>query len=67
MVEPLTDFEIGWMFPDPDQPISSSSGEQTISQGVKRGEVPPEKYLVLTIFAPGYKKWAITLRTFRRI
>ena len=56
--KPLTDFEIGWMmFPDPDQPNTSSSGGQTISQGVRRAIVPPEKYLVLTIFARGYKKW----------
>ena len=55
--KPLTDFEIRWMFPGPDQPNSSSSGGQTISQGVRRAIVPPEKYLVLTIFARGYKKW----------
>jgi hypothetical protein len=55
--KPLTDFEIGWMFLDPDQPNSSSSGEQTIGQGVTPAIVPPEKYLVLTIFARGYKKW----------
>src|SRR5215472_6220546 len=55
--KPLTDFEIGWMFPDPDPPNSTSSGGQTIGQGVRRAIVPPEKYHVLTIFARGYKKW----------
>jgi hypothetical protein len=53
----VTDFEVGWIFLDPDQPNSSSSGDQTISKGVTRAIVPPEKYLVLTISAHGYKKW----------
>jgi hypothetical protein len=51
--KPVTDFEVRWMFLDPDQPNSSASGEQ----GGTRAIVPPEKYLVLTIFARGYKKW----------
>jgi hypothetical protein len=53
----VTDFEVGWGFLYPDQPIGISSGGQTISKGVTRAIVPPEKYLVLAIFARGYKKW----------
>jgi hypothetical protein len=53
----VIDFEVSWVTFDSEEPNSSSSGGQTISQGVKRAIVPSEKYLVLTIFASGYKKW----------
>ena len=54
--KPLTDFEVGWEFLLPDLP-GSASGGQTFIKGVTRAIVPPEKYLVVTIFARGYKKW----------
>jgi hypothetical protein len=54
--KPLTDFEVGWTFLLPDLP-GSSQGEQTFIKGVTRAIVPPEKYLVVTISADGYKKW----------
>ena len=41
---------------DSDEP-GSSSGGQAIRPGIERAIVPPEKYLVLTISARGYKKW----------
>ena len=38
-------------------PNGSYSGGQTFEQGVKRALVPPEKFLLVTISARGYKKW----------
>lgn len=59
---PVTDFEISWTIFDSDNPNSSYSGGQGMHQqgmhhGIGRAIVPPEKYLVLTISARGYKKW----------
>jgi len=45
------------VFFDSNEPNSSRSGGQPISQGISRAIVPPEKYLVLTISARGYKNW----------
>jgi hypothetical protein len=53
--KPVTDFDVSWEHSD--KPNSSLSGGQTISQQDRRAIVPPEKYLVLTISARGYKKW----------
>jgi len=55
--KPVTDFEVGWTIINSDAPNGSSSGGQSIRRGVRGAIVPPEKYLVLTIYAPGYKKW----------
>ena len=55
--EPIIDFEVRWTIFDPDAPNISSSGGQGISHGIRGAIVPPEKYLVLTISAPGYKQW----------
>lgn len=54
--EPVTDFQVSWMIVDSDEATSISGGE-TIGQETRRTLVPPEKYLVLTISARGYKKW----------
>jgi hypothetical protein len=54
---PITDFEVSWLIIDPDQPNSSSSGGQAIRRGIRGAIVPPDEYLVLTIYARGYKKW----------
>jgi hypothetical protein len=53
--KPVTEFDVSWEHSD--KPNSSLSGGQTISQQDRRAIVPPEKYLVLTISARGYKKW----------
>ena len=55
--EPIVDFEVGWTIFNSEAPSSSSSGGQAIRKGSTGAIVPPEKYLVLTIYAPGYKKW----------
>ena len=55
--KPITDFEVNWTIFDSDEPNSSRSGGQPINQRVRLAMVPPEKYLVLTISARGYKKW----------
>ena len=55
--KPIIDFEVGWVIFDSDGPNSSYSGGQHIGQGIRRAIVPPEKNLVLTISARGYKKW----------
>jgi hypothetical protein len=54
--EPVTDFQVSWMILDSDE-ASSISGGEIIDQGTRRTIVPPEKYLILTISARGYKKW----------
>ncbi|HEX8801373.1 MAG TPA: hypothetical protein VF772_22305, partial [Terriglobales bacterium] len=53
--EPVKDFQVNWTIVDSDEASSVSGGETII--GIRRTIVPPEKYLVLTIFARGYKKW----------
>jgi hypothetical protein len=53
--EPVTSFQVSWEISD--SPNRSHSGGQTITQGIKRAIVPPEKYFLLTISASGYKKW----------
>jgi hypothetical protein len=56
--QPILSFQFNWEISDSDRPnTSSSGGGQTIEQGMKRALVPPEKFLLLTISAPGYKKW----------
>ena len=55
--EPIISFQVSWEISDSDSPNTSYSGGQTIRQGIKRAIVPPEKYLLLTISARGYKKW----------
>jgi hypothetical protein len=54
--KPVKDFQVSWTILDSDEADSTSGGE-TINQQTRRTIVPPEKYLVLTISAPGYKKW----------
>ena len=54
--EPVRDFQVNWTIVDSDE-ASIVSGGETISQQTRRTIVPPEKYLVLTISARGYKKW----------
>ena len=53
--EPVKDFQVNWTIVDSDEASSISGGETII--GIRRTIVPPEKYLVLTISARGYKKW----------
>jgi hypothetical protein len=53
----ITDFQVSWLIVDSDKPSGSFSGGQAIREGERRAIVPPEKYLVLTISARGYKKW----------
>jgi|tagenome__1003787_1003787.scaffolds.fasta_scaffold20877059_2 hypothetical protein len=53
--EPIISFQVSWEISD--SPQGSHSGGQTITQGIKRAIVPPEKYFLLTISASGYKKW----------
>lgn len=55
--EPITSFQVRWESVDSDIPNGSYSGGQTLTQGIKRAIVPPERYLVLTISASGYEKW----------
>ena len=55
--EPITSFEVRWEILDSDSRNTSYSGGQTIRHGERRAIVPPEKYLLLTISARGYKKW----------
>lgn len=52
--EPIPSFLVGWEISTRN---GSYSGGQTIGQGIKRTIVPPEKNLLLTISATGYKKW----------
>ena len=54
--QPVTDFQVSWTILDSDE-ASSMSGGETFGQETMRTIVPPEKYLVLTISARGYKKW----------
>jgi len=53
--QPIVSFQVSWEISD--GPNRSRSGGQDITPGIKRAIVPPEKYLLLTISAPGYKKW----------
>jgi hypothetical protein len=55
--KPILDFEVGWRIFDVDEANGDYSGGQHIGHGIKDAIVPPEKYLVLTISARGYKKW----------
>ncbi len=55
--EPIKVFEVSWTIFDSDEANGSYSGGQQVNQGIRRAIVPPEKYLVLTISARGYKKW----------
>lgn len=55
--EPVKDFQVSWTLFDPDKPNSISSGGQFMRQGMRRALVPPEKYLVITISARGYRNW----------
>lgn len=53
--EPIMSFQVSWEISE--SPNRSYSGGQTIEQGIKHAIVPPEKFLLLTISARGYKKW----------
>jgi hypothetical protein len=53
----IISFQLSWELVDANNPNRHSSGGQDITQGIKRAIVPPEKYLLLTISVPGYKKW----------
>ena len=55
--KPITSYMFQWQIFDSPQPNVTYSGGQTISRVDERALVPPRKYLVLTISAPGYKKW----------
>ncbi len=55
--ETIQVFQVGWAISNHDKPNSTYSGGQTISQVNERAIVPPDKYLVLTISASGYKLW----------
>jgi hypothetical protein len=55
--KPIVDFEVSWTIFDSDAPNSSTSSGQAIRRGTRGAIVPPEKFLVLTISARGYKKW----------
>jgi len=55
--DPIMSFQVSWEIVNHDSPNTSYSGGQTIEQGGKRAIVPPEKFLLLTISARGYKKW----------
>ena len=56
--EPITHFLESWAIADSDIRLTTGpSGGQTIERGTERALVPPEKYLLLTISADGYKKW----------
>jgi hypothetical protein len=50
-------FQLVWTISNRDKPENNYSGGQTISQVNERALVPPNKYLVLTISASGYKTW----------
>jgi hypothetical protein len=53
----IISFQLSWELVDANNPNRRSSGGQDITIGIKRAIVPPEKDLLLTISAPGYKKW----------
>lgn len=55
--KPIVDFEVGWSIFDSDEASGSYSGGQHIGHGTTKAILPPEKYLVLTISAHGYKRW----------
>jgi hypothetical protein len=50
-------FQVVWTISNRDKPENNYSGGQTISQLNERALVPPNKYLVLTVSASGYKRW----------
>src|SRR5215469_10413944 len=52
---PISSFQVSWAIFDEGNSISS--GGEFLRRGVTRTIVPPEKYLVITILADGYKKW----------
>lgn len=53
--EPIVSFQVSWEISD--SPTVSHSGGQTITQGIRRAIVPPEKSFLRTISASGYRKW----------
>jgi hypothetical protein len=63
--EPIMSVQENWEIEIPNGSYSggqtfehgSYSGGQAFEQGVKRALVPPEKFLLVTISARGYKKW----------
>jgi hypothetical protein len=55
--KPVLAFRIGWAIYDPERLHGSLSGGQEMGHGDKHALVPPEKLLVLTVVAPGYKEW----------
>ncbi len=55
--KPILNFEVAWTIFDSDEANGNYSGGQDIGPGMTEAIVPPEKYLVLTISARGYKKW----------
>jgi len=56
--KPILKFLESWEITDSDtRPTTGSSGGQTIQLRTERALVPPEKSLLLTISAEGYKKW----------
>jgi hypothetical protein len=55
--KPVISFMFTWQIIDPHKPNSSFSGGQAINQVNEHALVPPEKDLLLTISARGYKKW----------
>ena len=52
--KPVTDYAVSWTIFDED---STSSGGQSTSGGSRDALLPPEKYLMLSISAPGYRHW----------
>jgi hypothetical protein len=55
--KPIISYLFQWQIFNSQQPYVTHSGGQTIRRVNERALVPPEKYLVLTISARGYKKW----------
>jgi hypothetical protein len=55
--KPIVDCELDWRIFDPENPGSIMRGDQLIRQGERVALVPPRKYLIVTISAPGYKTW----------
>jgi len=55
--KPITNFDLIWEIVDSESRQSRVSGGQPIRRGNSHAIVPPEKYLILTISANGYKDW----------
>ena len=55
--KPVTTYQVSWTFFGTDETNSSISGGQEVRPGIKGAIVPPDKYLVLSVIADGYKKW----------